>query len=365
MKIGFVTTHQYQNFGTFLQCFALQKILQILGHDTEIIDYRREEFKRSTVEEARITIGDFRKNPMSYISNIPAWFLLHERRTLFDKFAKDNFKISQQSWKTSDDLKLNPPQYDLYMSGSDQIWNPAICGFIEPYFLTFAPKNSLKVSYASSIGLSHLSKIEMEQISIMLSTYKFLSCREKTGCKLLADCGYTKVEHVLDPTLLLDISIWDAMANKSKINKTNYNLCYFLTETSEKRAQAKELLSDAKIENLTTDFRYSKEAILAAGPYEFLSLIRNAKTIVTDSFHGMLFSILFCKDFYMLPSHQTTDYNHQNSRIIDMLSSLGLSSRWCPISKANISPIDYTIIKNKINILRLHSIEYLQKVTKV
>ena len=362
MKIGFVTTHQYQNFGTFLQCFALQKMLQDLGHDTEIIDYRREEFKRTMFEKIRIAIGDFRKHPMSYISNILAWFLLCKRRSLFNKFAKENFKISQQYWKTSDDLKLNPPQYDLYMSGSDQIWNPSICGFIEPYFLTFAPKDSFKVSYAPSIGLSHLSTVEIDQLSTMLATYKYLSCRETTGCRLLADCGM-KVEHVLDPTLLLDISIWNSMADKSKIHKTNYNLCYFLTETPEKRMQAYELLSDAKIENLTVDFRYSKGAILAAGPYEFLSLIRNAKTIVTDSFHGMLFSILFGKDFYILPRHQATNHNHQNSRIIDMLNALELSNRWCPTS-TNISPIDYIAVSNKINILKQHSIRYLQKVTK-
>lgn len=365
MRIGFVTTHRYQNFGTFLQCFALQKILQELGHDVEIIDYRREEFEQSTLNKARIVIGDFRRHPMDYIRNISAWFLLCKRKSLFYKFAKENFRVSRQFWKTNDDLKANPPQYDLYLSGSDQIWNPAICGFIEPYFLTFAPKGSLKASYASSIGLSHLSTTEIEQLKVMLTTYQYLSCREKIGCKLLADCGYTEVKHVLDPTLLIDKSIWETMSSKSTIQNKDYNLCYFLAETPEKRTKAHELLSDEKIENLTVDFRYSKDAILAAGPYEFLSLIRNAKTIVTDSFHGMIFCVLFGKDFFVFPRHKETDHNHQNSRIIDMLDTIGLKNRWYPPSKDNISPIDYTIVDNKIKTLKQYSIEYLHKVTQL
>ena len=171
MKIGFITTHRYKNFGTFLQCYALQHVLEKLGHEVEIIDYERKDFQRRKIERLRILLGDIKRNPVKNLKKVRNCLRSIKRNRLFKKFCSCYFHLSTESYATSNDLVNHPPIYDLYLAGSDQIWNPSLNGFINPYFLTFAPKGRKKSSYAPSIGIVSLDEAQKKQFKILLSDF--------------------------------------------------------------------------------------------------------------------------------------------------------------------------------------------------
>lgn len=361
MKIGFVTTHEYHNFGTFLQCYALQRKLQDMGHDVEIIDYKRKELLRPIGQRVRILLGDIRRNPITNIHRLINWGKMKKRDALFKVFAKQHYSLSKEHYNTAKDLEQNPPVYDLYLSGSDQIWNPSLNGFIEPYFLTFAPDRATKVSYASSIGLSMLSDAEKIHLKQLLNGYKSISCREQTGVELINECGFKEVKCVLDPVFLLSPKEWLSLTKESstKLPK-EYNLTYFLDATDNKKMIAKQLVPNYEILNLTADIDCCTHSIYEAGPLDFLSLIYNCNHFCTDSFHGMVFALLFEKDFYVVPRHESSSERSQNSRIQDLLSLLHLEKRW--IENENVVPtipIDYKVVNEILRKQLDFSLEYL------
>lgn len=361
MKIGFITTHQYKNFGTFLQCYALQYVLTELGHHVEVIDYQRKEYEKGWLERMRIIAGDIRRHPLKNLRIILNYPFHFKRNYLFNKFYCKNFLLSPQKYPTSDSLKRNPPIYDLYISGSDQIWNPTLNGFIEPYFLTFVPTGGLKAAYASSIGITTLNEEQKATFRFLLHDFKFISCREKSGLQLLNSCGINNVIHVVDPTLLLNKQFWLSLSQKSSIHKRQYGLTYFLSKSIYKEKLVTPLFETDKRLDLTMETDCAFKSILAAGPYEFLSLINNADFICTDSFHGVVFSILFEKEFYALPRHNEGNINSQNSRIKDLLEDLGLTNRWIQ-HQANIvrTPINYQEINARLSNLKEKSFNYIR-----
>lgn len=361
MKIGFITTHQYKNFGTFLQCYALQYTLTKLGHHVEVVDYQRKEYQKKWIEKTRIILGDIRRYPLKNLRIILNYPFLMKRICLFNKFYKRNFQLSSQKYPTSDSLKKNPPIYDLYISGSDQIWNPTLNGFIEPYFLTFVPKGRIKAAYAPSIGIAKLNEKQQDTFKRLLHDFKFISCREKSGVQLLNNCGIINVTQVIDPTLLVDKEYWLSLSQKSSINKQQYGLTYFLSKTDYKEKLINPLFKTKRRLDLTMETDCNYKSILAAGPYEFLSLINNADFICTDSFHGVVFSILFEKEFYALPRHNEGNINSQNSRITDFLKDLGLSDRWIQHQENIIrTPINYHEINTKLSYMKEKSFNYIK-----
>lgn len=362
MRIGIVTTHQYQNFGTFLQCYALQHTLEKMGHVVEIIDYRRNDYKRSFFHQFRILVGEYRRSPKTLIKFIFTLRQQNRRNQLYKDFCNRFFNLSPKHYDNANELRMQPPIYDIYLSGSDQIWNPSICGFIPTYFLDFAPRASLKAAYAPSIGVSELSENERHVISDYLRDFSFLSCREQSGCQILNDCGFKNVECVLDPTFLLSSTCWERLSENSYIKETDYSLCYFLSENEEKNEKSRMFTGEDRVIRLTDNFRNGEHSILAAGPLEFLQLIRNAKNIVTDSFHGMVFCILFRKNFYMLPRHEENSMNSQNSRVIDLLKLLELYDRWNPFSINSCKPINYAHVERIVNLQKDKSIQYIRKI---
>lgn len=361
MKIGFITTHQYRNFGTFLQCYALQYVLESLGHEVEIIDYRRKEYQRGKIERLRIWLGNIRRYPVKNLRKVQNCIRTIKRNRLFQIFYFQYFHLSSESYATFDELKSHPPVYDLYIAGSDQIWNPSLNGFIKAYFLTFVPEGK-KTSYAPSIGITSLNEVQKRQFAILLSDYQHISCREKTGVQLLNECGIKNVVQVVDPTLLLPSSFWQSLAKKSSLSsKDNYGLAYFLSCDEEKEHIVAPLYHMLKRFDLTMDNTCNSQSILAAGPCEFLSLIRNADFVCTDSFHGVVFSVIFQKEFYALPRHRLDSANSQNSRIIDFLNDLGLEERWITQPLLSRIPIHYTDANIKLQNRIKHSFDYLNR----
>lgn len=335
MKVGIITIHNSHNYGACLQAFALYQYIVEQGHDVEMIDLYRpihSRFTRSkkykymrTVKQSVFSL--LKKNiKRLLISTKPALSVISQK-----KFNEFNTYIHLSSpYRSIDELYSSPPSYDLYITGSDQVWNPTQAYCIEPYFLGFVKNHGRKISYASSIGISSLLENEKCQFKEWLSSYDAISVRETTAKKILEGIVDKKVYQVADPTFLLSRGQWGKMAAHSSYQYENYLFLFTLTfdKTLFDYAQSLKKESGQELIYLCADYvpkkyRTNCLCITDAGPYDFLYLIVHANMIITNSFHCVVFSIIMqARNFYAYISK----WNQRGSRITDLLSTYSLSS---------------------------------------
>lgn len=337
MKIGIITVHNSPNYGASLQAYALWKYI-IQSADCEIIDLYRPYQKdyipsarfrpmRGNVQPTRTKIKRLIKKLLNYT---PKHFSV-EAKAKFDEF-NSQIKLSK-TYKGIDALYANPPQYDLYISGSDQLWNPAQPYCMEPYFLTFTPQTAKKISYATSIGISELKGNEKKLFKEWLSSYDAISVRERQAKRLLESFTNRKdIVQVADPTFLLDVDEWKQMAVYPNSRKP-YILLFILSYSKSLIQYALKLCREGglrlvvvnQLQPLCTDGSY--DSVTDAGPREFLGYIANADMVMTDSFHGTVFSIIMgTKNFYTY----IAPGNKRGSRITDLLDMFGLQDHLLP-----------------------------------
>ncbi len=377
LTVGIVTILKTNNYGAELQAFALCHKLNLMGLDAEIIDflfYKNPNFRRTKKSKSFVNIGLKRRLKEWLIPIIESVKSLHfneakrKRNLRYERFHEYHTKISQKTYHSIDELYNAALDYDIYIVGSDQVWNPYSNINLEPYFLTFAPKNKKKISYASSFGVSKIPLDATSSYKECLNNLNHISVREEQGVEIIRDLIGRKACHVLDPTLLLDFNGWVSVAT-FPIEKKNYLLLYVLTNSDYATQLAKKVAEDL---NLTL-VRICKNAmqqdsdksiinIIDAGPSEFVGLFMNASFVITNSFHGTTFSVNFKKSFYtVLPEHK-----ENNSRQESFLSMLGLSER---LIKENSPPpeavhhkIDFIAPSGRLDEARKSSIEYLVNV---
>lgn len=320
MKIGILTFHCAHNYGAVLQAYALQEKIREMGHEVEIIDYRPD-YLVDPYKILNIKILSF-KNPIQTAKLIMKFlFTVRKRKKRYDRF---DYFISNYLY-LSIPLKNNVlPVKDAYIIGSDQIWNKNITnGFDEIYWGNFdVPKNTRRISYAASMGI--INQLDNSDFyNNALSNFNSISVREARSMSLLQPLTNTKIETVLDPTLLTDIEFWDKLAKETKINQ-KYILIYEIRTYSESMQIAKNIAKriNAIIIRVTSSlsWRSEKNTYQCASPEQFLGLIKHAEYIITTSFHGTVFSILFNRPFFSL------DFSN-DSRIQSLLTILGLETR--------------------------------------
>ncbi len=333
MKIGIITIHNSPNYGACLQAFALWKYLEMQGHDVEIIDLYRP-YQKEYVQSKRYKPWNLtRSGVLSRIKNHVRKIIKKKAKPLFSEKSKAKFDDFNGQVKLSrpylgiDDLYSNPPMYDLYVSGSDQLWNPTQPYCLEPYFLTFVPKGRKKISYATSIGISTLSRDEKQKMKEYLSSYATISVREKQAKDLLESfVGRNDIKQVPDPTFLLDLEYWESLSIKP-VTKEPYFLLFTLQWSRPLVDYALRLSAESglrlvvltQIQPVCKDEDYVP--VTDAGPKEFLGYISNAEMVLTDSFHCTVFSIIMgAKNFYAYISPD----NRRGVRITDLLDTFGL-----------------------------------------
>jgi len=328
MRIGIITIVKVNNYGAELQAFALQKKLEMLGFESEIIDYLHYKHpchiptKRS---KPIVNIGIVNKIKEASLLLKPKFSKRTKslRMSRFEQFHSDHTIFSPRSYRTIDDLYAEPPDYDVYIVGSDQVWNPRTNTSLEPYFLTFAPEGKNTVSYASSFGVSKIPESAKMVYKDCLNRIRCLSVREKQGTNIIKHLTDRTAEHVLDPTLLLDAENWKQIATAPNINKP-YVLLYDLIHSP---YAVKLALRIAEISGCAV-VRIGGNtpgciAITDAGPCEFLGLFQHADYVVTNSFHGTAFSVNFRKPFYaVIPKGKGN-----SSRLSNFLESVELTDR--------------------------------------
>lgn len=363
MKLGIMTWFHYCNYGTALQVTALSEVLNNIGVEPYIIDYIPQSFSRSIPDYS--LLGMFKrivKRP-GYTRQV---YLNEEKEQLFDNFIKSHLRFTEKCNDLSDLENLNS-YYDGFICGSDQIWAPLV--FNSHYFLDFVKDGNKKIAYSPSLGVKSVDDVYAKyEIKKLLADFKYLSVREETGKKIIERLTSKKAELVLDPTLLLAKHQWEALLGlKSKAEKP-YMFVYMLGHNEQYWEEIYKIADQLKLEVkiipvFDEDLNRPGCVKFSVGPNEFLDLLYNSSYICTDSYHGMLFSVNFKKNFTVFKRFKNNDTKNQNSRVLDLLEAFGLEERLFKEKHKfkNIkSKINYDKIDNIIEDLRKKSIEYLK-----
>ena len=335
MKIKTITCHDVYNYGASLQAYALMKYLQNQEHEVEIIDYKPEylcgryNFWHINPESKYYNLC--KKNKFVHflygIKNLKDTFRTFKRKKKFDLFKKEYLSVTSNAYHSNEELKNNIPDADLYIAGSDQIWNTSSCNGKDPtFYLDFIQDKAKKATYAASFGISQIQEEWRSFVKAMIQNIGHVSVREETGLKILEDLGLNG-EVVLDPVFLLDKKEWTNLICNQYSEK--YLLVYdFLHNDSELETLAITIArkNNWKIYSINdyNPIGYANKNISNAGPIEFLEYINSAQMIISSSFHATAFSILLNKEFYVFKLKGYTN----SSRITDLLSKLNILNRF-------------------------------------
>lgn len=358
MKIGIITFHASHNYGSVLQAYALQKYLSKLGYENEIINFRSEAQKEVYRPLTK------RKGIKYILKN--AFFLLHyksrkERYDKFEAFIEKRMNKSEKEYTSIDSLKNEEFSYDVFISGSDQIWNTAPADASMAYFLPFV-KEGKRVAYAPSFGqLGTMEKAD--EISSYLCKYDRLSIREKYGQQLIFELTGKKVPILVDPTVLLLPDEWNSLEDRKPIINSRYIFFYTLFADKEMikmvKTVSKILGLPVVVSNITNqhDIVSGFRRIISSGPEDFLNLIKNAEFVCTSSFHGTVFSLLYHKLFISIRGMS-------DNRISTLLECSGLTSRAINsidelLSYEELMNIDYTGVNTAFDKKREEAKDYL------
>lgn len=368
-KIGQLTFHGSHNYGSVLQAYALSKKLQMLGYETELINLRPQSQK-----EAYKIIRDSDRG----VHKMFRYFIypaLKKRFNNYERFINEVLPISEKEYTSTEEMKDEEFDYDVYICGGDQIWNPVCQDFETAYYLQFLDKENKakKISYSPSLGKTEFSEETLQKIRSWVQRFDSISVRELQGAAIIQKLTEKKVHIVCDPVLLLERDEWEKLAVKPKYRKP-YILVYFLENNHGSRELTEYLRKitgyDVVIFNeYIRDFVRPYHKAYSASPEDFVGLFMNADLVYTNSFHGTAFSTIFERPFITaIARDQENAVNNNDSRKIDYLKKIGLENRLYTSGKPDISDllkIDYTEARVKIKKFREYSLKYLEDALKI
>lgn len=357
MNASVITIHFGINYGSALQSYAMINILKGMGLSAEVIDYIPERYS--------FRVKYFEKKGIKGTLKCFAAFPFRCRyQHVFTHFLKKYVPMTRRFTNPSD-LHTFCSSYDAYIAGSDQIWNSDYNGCVDPvYYLDFAPDKAKKVAYAASFGKSELEEYEIEDTKKLLKKFNAISVREVHAKAIVNKLGYEAV-HVLDPTMLLDKSVWEANFPLQK-KRESYVLVYALNHEEKELIRFARIIADKyQLTVKLISFSYFREkyqgldeCLTYQSPDEFVRLMMSADWIVTNSFHGVAFSINLNKQFIAVKRKL------YNSRLESILQTVGLSSRIIENelpTELIEKEIDYTACNEILNDLRMKSISFLRE----
>lgn len=364
-KAGVITMHRIYNYGSVLQTYATQVILENAGLQCEIIDYISPYRTKKTLflEYPPRLEGKKLKRMIYYIAKVPSFGI---KDLTFGGFIKKYLHLSHKRYITNQDLLANPPCADLYLSGSDQVWNSKYNHGVDgSYYLNFVGSSAKRFAFVSSFGREKLSEEEKKAVMPMFQQYDLISVREDAAVEILSDMGIQSL-CLIDPTLQLKKSDWEQLASKCLV-KEKYLLLFLLY--NEDNGATKYAIKIAKKKGLKV-VKLSWELKRPAGvdflfthrkPQDFLSLFEYADYVVTNSFHGVAFSINLNRQFVFVPRSEF------NSRIESLLRVTGLTNRMMDPSKGEDPSqiwIDYKQVNHILEMEREKANRFVQKIVE-
>ncbi|SFR62173.1 polysaccharide pyruvyl transferase family protein [Maribacter stanieri] len=374
-RIGIITILNVNNYGAELQAFALHHKLKKMGYENEIINYlyyKNPEYKSEN--SSRPLIKTSAKNKLKDL--VLKWLdkysalkypeIAKRRKQRFDDFHKKHTATSK-AYRSYSELYNAKPEYENYIVGSDQVWNPNNGTNIAPYFLTFAPNESNKVSYASSFGVGSINEVYYPQYKKWINNLKHISTREADGVDIIKSSTGKNATHVVDPTLLLSKNDWKNLMIPYKQSEP-----YILVFIFKKNKYAEDLAYKIQKDTGYKIIRICKNEmplesddkilnIRDFGPAEFLGLYNGASVVLTTSFHGSIFSLIFEKPFYTI----TPTSKNNNSRQESLMNIVGLKNRLLQegddVDLTQLKSIDFHDVKSKLDNQIDISIEFLKR----
>lgn len=355
--------HKVLNYGSVLQAYALQTFLENRGCKVEIIDYVYPNYYHKSLQKVPLI-----KKILVYI-----WQLLwgrpgREKNKKIIEFCEKMYNTSPSTYFSQEALAANPPLYDIYLTGSDQVWNPKYIASDTSFMLSFV-KGVVKIAYSASFATNKIPIEFHDLYATCLKEYKAISVREKKGCEIIKDLTGLDATNVLDPTLLLSKEDWEVLASSSSLQITEpYILVYvlgysfnpypyiidFIKFAQKLTGYTIVLLNISNIKSLSLNNVIRNQS---ASPQDFVKLFSNASLVITDSFHGTAFSLNMERPFYSIVSAHSV----KDSRVSNLLYMVGADKRVvrCGVDFPTDFKMEYSIISRKLQLLRNESAIFL------
>ncbi len=363
MKVGVITMHKVINYGSVLQAYATQEIVRKLGYECELIDYdfpNSWQFSRG-VPEHKLSLK-------SKISKLLHLRKAYDKEPKLKRFIHTHLLMSRE-YTSVDDLQNDPPLYDIYMTGSDQVWNYNFTKSDPSFLLSFAPADRPKIAFSSSFAVDSIPLELRAEMKERLSAYSSISVREKRGQAIIKDLIGRDVPLTLDPTLVLDRDDWDKLI-KAPRSKEKYIFLYMLDYAYNpapyiyklvKHFQESEGLMVYSNVEMPKSLGIHYRSVAGAGIEEFIQLVRDSSLVVTSSFHGVSFSVNFGVPLLaVVPQDARSD-----TRLTSILEKLGLNDSIIKINTPfeNIKGGRYDEAREQLSLskLRNESTDYLRK----
>lgn len=374
-KVGIITICDYSNYGNRLQNFATQEVLKSLGCQVETIKNapplksegpeqtsKFNKIKGMSVKELFNIIIAKIKYEINIIKNQK---YLDKKIEAFKQFSIENINETNFVIKNNNIPSNLEVEYDFFVVGSDQVWNPIFRNGFSVDFLTFAPNNK-RIAYAPSFGISSIPDKFVDNYKLWLSEMEYISVREQAGAEIIKKLTGRDAVVLVDPTLMLPKEKWLSISKPATTkSKGNYLLTYFLGDISkEKKKIIKTIASEKNLEivnlaSLEDKSRYSSD------PAEFIDYIYSSSIFLTDSFHGCVFSILLEKPFIVF--EREGKIPSMNSRIDTLLTKFQLETRkWDNLKKSsNMFKVDYSHVPTILDFEREKAINYLKEALNI
>lgn len=373
MKIAKLTWLHNGNYGSVLQAYALQKFLLDNNYDVIDLNYRAS-FKVKLwnwfINHNSVKLFADKYNEFKILRNKEYAEKFSPRKKKFEDFKNKNIRMTKLC-KTPAEIKKVSKDYDIFICGSDQIWSPALMNPV--FYFSFLTKEQVKISYATSFGVTKTSNGKKEKIKRLLGDFNNISVREEQGEKLVKELINKDVPVLIDPTMLIDKKTWEICAGNNPVYDGKYIFCYLLTpnetyiENVRKISKEKEL-PVVIIPTVKGPFNTGFSEIFDSGPEEWINLIKNASYVYTDSFHGAIFSMIFHKEFVLYKRFSDNEKSSENSRVYNLTKLFGVEERLIDEKSfdkiKDLCKIDYNQIDNIIKAEASKSGSWLIKAIK-
>ncbi len=374
--IGACLEIKNNNYGSMLQSFATQKMLDGYGINYELLSYKKKytplfalkslpRFLNGVIWQDKLN----ERRKKKFLNKHPELKKeVSERTNAFNRFRENFFSAPIITYYGYNELQEQSKKYSAFIAGSDQLWSPS--GLPTNFYnLMFTYDDAIRISYASSFGVKKIPWYQRRRTKNYLNRIQFISCREESGSEIVKDLTNRDVPVVADPTILFTGDEWEQMLPSKRVQEGQYIFSYILGTDKKYREEVLRLSKETGLpivsihQYVDADLDFGDVSVTDAGPAEFVDLIRNAEYVCTDSFHGSVFSILCHRKLVIFNRYSDNSSSSKNTRIDNLCGKLGLSDRRFSgdIIKDAKGDIDYSIIDNKLEDIRIESREYLEQ----
>lgn len=381
--IGLCIKYYNHNYGSVLQSLATIQYLKQMGQDFRIIRYIKKKNPKYYFEMSYKVLSNpvFRRDVYELFQKLFARELNKNykcndllRSKLFDDFIEKYFEDKTDYYIGYDSLISDTAKFDIIITGSDQLWSP---GGLKSHFYTleFCSDKTRRVSWASSFGVSEIPQEQIAGTKKFLSEMDYISCREESGVNIVQSLTSKKAFHVCDPVLMFDGDGWSKIVPPNVLYDDDYIFAYFLGANLDHRKCVERFAKETGLKIVTLrhldqyipeDEKFGDYAPYDISPEKFVNLIRGAKYVCTDSFHGTCFSIIFQKPFTVFNRYNENAKISRNTRIESLCKKIGVEDRrFCDKALSFEDSIDYGIVNAKLQNWREDSEAYLREALRI